>query len=141
MAFRKYFNVLEALLFRLKPREGFPDYAENPFLYANKPPSEKFVSVAAHARLAVRYTLRKDLAALRKLINDKRRFPKYGLSNGYSYGRREPPHVLAILSEDKGFYKAFSELSKKLDEDRSSRATVETSLLEKVSQRMPADLK
>lgn len=88
--------------------------------------------MAAYSRLAVRHTMRKDVAALRKLVNDKRRFPKWGLSRGYSYGRRTPPALLAAVTEDKKFYKEFLELSKKLDEDYSSRATVETSMLEKV---------
>ncbi|KAK0410552.1 hypothetical protein QR680_005190 [Steinernema hermaphroditum] len=122
----------------LQKRDFIENLKVNPLLFGPESKvARTVVSAAASTRLAIRYVLQRDVKALQKLVNDRKKFPSDGFEYGYAFEDCTVPETLAALTEDRKMIDTVLQLQKKLLEEspseRSSRPQIGESLLEKMS--------
>ncbi|KAI1702840.1 ankyrin repeats (3 copies) domain-containing protein [Ditylenchus destructor] len=120
---------------RLTQRPHIPYYGENPFIFGkdNEKECQRFVSTTASARLVFRYVRQNAIEKLKKLVADKRRFPRSGLEGRYCYADPTTVEIIAALKEDRALYKTLIDLKKQLNQEqgREPRPSYEPCLLQK----------
>lgn len=119
---------------RLKHRPDITEYRENPFFTSKNLP-DTYASPSVFSKIAIRSVINKNINELKKIVNDKSKFPSDGLNSGYSYYDQRCPEMLALLSGDKKFYDEVRKVCKALEsekEERLQRPQNEACLLQKV---------
>uniref|UniRef100_A0A914DEG5 PARP n=1 Tax=Acrobeloides nanus TaxID=290746 RepID=A0A914DEG5_9BILA len=105
---------------RLKHRPDITEYRENPFFTSKNLP-DTYASPGVFSKIAIRSVTNKNINELKKIVNDKSKFPSDGLSPGYSYYDQRCPEMLALLSGDKKFYDEVRKVCKALESERDER--------------------
>ncbi|MFH4974945.1 hypothetical protein AB6A40_001654 [Gnathostoma spinigerum] len=124
---RRYRNDL------LEPRPFVTEYETNPYLYGDKTP--EFISIKAYERMTARCICRKDIAELRRVMRDRKKFDSAAIEMPYCHAlHRITPMVLAALSGNVNIVDGYIRCCKEIEkEQNTSRAVPERVLLKEVS--------